>query len=527
MNRLILYIWFLFTIFSAGYSQVTPGIKLISSVRNNEDYFGKAVAIDATFAVVGASNPFSINDVSFATIFERDGSGSWNEIQVLAPSDQQPGDHFGEFISLSGNYLAVSAPMADSIGLDSTITDVGTVYIFERNPGGVWQQVAKIWAEDGRSQDHFGRVALSGKYLVIGSVNDYDANGANYKSSAGAVYVFERTDGGEWLPVQKLTASDRNQEDMFSMVAIDGYTKTIVIGAPGVDTDATGGNNIPDAGAVYVFKEDAGGNWNEIQKITAGIRHSGSMFGLSVSTSGNTIVVGAQSEYTDENDLNYINGAGAAYLFEYNGGSWAQIKKIVAHDRHQNDHFGNMVSLSGNYALVGAYEGNTDENGGDFLIGPGAAYLYERSGGVWSLKKKLLAPDRGANDEFGTSGCISGAQIIIGAPREDDDSIDENVLAKGAAYIFTILNPLGVEEQEGFAVNLYPNPTNGKMTLESDLLSGELNLVLRDVTGKLLNEMSIPDTGSMSYVIDQPEGVYFLQISTGEFSVVRKILVQF
>ncbi|MNU88028.1 hypothetical protein D3C71_778300 [compost metagenome] len=523
MNRLIYFTIFILLCAPAMYAQVSPAIKITAAIRNEGSCFGNSVSIDASYAVVGVSKPWYLgDDPGSAIIFERDAGGSWNQIQILTPSDIQPGDHFGTFTAISGNYIVVSAPFADSIGQDSTLINAGAVYVFERNSGGVWQQVIKIRASDAHSYDIFGHVALHGKYLVVGSYNDYDANEMNYKDAAGAVYVFERTDGGEWLPVQKLTASDRASGNLFNQVAVDGYTKTIVVGAPGV----VGANPAPQSGAAYVFKRDASGNWNETQKLTSSAPIHTALFGSSVDINGSWILIGASHDYYTENDVwNGNNQKGAAYLFEDNGaGSWIQKRKICAHDGYASDEFGRSVSLDGNYAVIGS-EGMADENHQNLLSESGSAYLYERNGSTWSLKKKLVAPDRSYYDQFGWSVSISGAQVMIGAIDEGPENQYGGYLAEyGSAYIFNILNPLGMEESDLNSVNVYPNPTDGNLTISGEELFTEL--LLMDVTGKILNQTSLSPSGMVSYSIDQPEGVYFLKITAGKSSVIKKILVR-
>lgn len=503
-------------------AQVSPAIKITAENRTGGDFFGNSVGIDGSYAVAGVCGPFSSNNVGSAIVYERDASGNWNQIQILVPSDVQPQDRFGIYTAISGNYIAVSSTGADLVGPDSTVMNAGAVYIFEKDPGGFWQEVAKITAPDAHTSDIFGNLALSGKYLVVSSFNSYDANGTNYKATAGAAYVFERTDGGEWLPVQKLTASDRASGEYFGFgLAVDGYTKTIVIGAPWSSTDVSGANTIQSAGAAYVFKRDAAGNWNQTQKLTASVRHQHIYFGKSIDVSGNWIAVGAEKEHHEENEVENQNNEGAAYLFENNGSTWVQKRKLRSHDGYNGDIFGRSVSLDGNYALIGSL-GGKNEHGANYIPYAGSAYLYERNGNTWSFKKKLVAPDRYYNDEFGTSVSISGAQIIIGAPKEDNYP-DQVTLHLGAAYIFTILNPLEMEESDLSSVSVYPNPTDGNLTISGEQLITEL--VLTDVTGKMVDQTFLSPSGMISYSIHQPEGVYFLKIIAGKSSVVKKILV--
>ena len=61
--------------------------------------------------------------------------------------------------------------------------------------------------------------------------------------------------------------------------------------------------------------------------------------------------------------------------------------KLLASDGATGDHFGYAVSVSGNTAVVGAY--NKDS-------GRGAAYVYILSGSAWVQQAKLTASDGAA-----------------------------------------------------------------------------------------------------------------------------------
>ena len=69
--------------------------------------------------------------------------------------------------------------------------------------------------------------------------------------------------------------------------------------------------------------------------------------------------------------------------------------KLSASDAVANDWFGWSVSISGDYAVIGAY-GN---DGG--ATDSGSAYVFERSGTTWTQQAKLTASDAVAFDNFG------------------------------------------------------------------------------------------------------------------------------
>ncbi|MFK7905345.1 MAG: hypothetical protein AB8B69_09485, partial [Chitinophagales bacterium] len=276
-----------------------------------------------------------------------------------------------------------------------------------------FQEIQKILASDKQTDDRFGgSVAISENYAIVGAAGE-DTGGFD----AGAAYIFEKDpSSNNWVFVKKIQASDKAGPDYFgTSVSISG--NHAVIGAFGEDT---GGNN---AGAAYIFEKDLGGtdNWGEVKKIQASDKTTLDQFGISVSISGNHVIVGAHLEDTGGTD------AGAAYIFAKDQGgtdNWGQVKKIQASDKVSGDRFGTSVSISGNHAIIGAFAEDTG----------GTAYIFEKDqGGVnnWGEAKKLQASDREEDDEFGFSVSILGTYAIVGARSEVTDGD-----RAGAAYIF-------------------------------------------------------------------------------------------
>ncbi|MCK5091185.1 MAG: hypothetical protein KAR30_01540, partial [Gammaproteobacteria bacterium] len=156
-------------------------------------------------------------------------------------------------------------------------------------------------------------------------------------------------------------------------------------------------------------------------KILAGDGASGDQFGYSVSISGNWALVGAHNR--DDVSTN----SGSAYVYWRDAqGNWIQQAKLMASDAEAGDEFGYSVSISGDRALVGAYR--DDENGTD----TGSAYVYWRDAqGNWIQQAKLMASDADGGDWFGYSVSISGDAALVGAYRDGDNGSNS-----GSAYVY-------------------------------------------------------------------------------------------
>lgn len=529
-QHIALFLFCLFYSVLPAYTQnLSPAVKLVASSRSAADAFGASVAKDGAFAVVGTIYDDDLGEDAGATyIYKKQPNGTWQEIQKLTASDGVAGHFFGAFVAISGNYILIGSPNADAVVDGTVVPAAGAAYVFEKDQNDVWTEVVKLTAFDAHTDDYFARVAVYGKFAVVGAGhNEYDAAGNNYLYASGAAYVFERTDGGIWFPVQKLTASDRTHGGFFACPAI--YNHTIVIGAYGTETDADNLNILPDAGAAYVFERNISGTWDEVQKLIPLQRHANAAFGQSVAISANHILVGAHMESYDLNGNNALNNAGAAYFFERNAANeWEETQKLVASDRQTQDAFGYKVGLDGPYALVGSLFHNLNASGGASVEDAGAAYLYRNTGtSTWEFTQKVVAPSRFAYDNFGIDVAVDGSTILIGASREDEDAAEQNTISNaGSVYVFEILNPLDIEQNTSGTISVYPNPTEGLLQIDPVGLSGNAVLKLTDLSGKLLNEQHLPLSGKIDYAMEQPVGVYFLEITCEQQTIYQKILVR-
>ncbi len=420
--------------------------KIIASDRAAVDYYGHVVSISGTYAIVGAprkatNSPSWISYAGAAYIYELNNSGSWVQVQKITASDMGLSDLFGWSVSISGNYAIVGAYGEDEdVNGSNYIFNSGSAYIFERDSAtGTWSQVQKIVASDRDAIDYFGyAVSISGEIAIVGAYNDENFIGANNMSGAGSAYFFERDSAtGSWNQVQKVVASDRDIDDNFGhAVAISG--SRAIVGAYQEDAP-TGTTALSDAGAAYIFERNSSGSWAEVKKLVASDRDADDYFGYAVAISGGYAIVGA---YLDEHNAagsGVMTYAGSAYIYERNGGSWNQEHKIVASDRTAIDLFGRSVSISGNYALVGANSEDEDTLGMNTRSDAGSGYIFKRnSNGTWLQEQKIVASDRSIDDYFGFNVSLSGNNIVVGAYGEDDDLNGANAqFNAGSAYIFT------------------------------------------------------------------------------------------
>jgi len=264
-----------------------------------------------------------------------------------------------------------------------------------------WDQIHKLHASDGSDNDYFGTsVAISGNLAVVGANNDLNDN----RDGSGSAYVFDITTNHQLF---KLLADDELRLDQFgSSVAVSG--NVTVIGA------IYGDGNVTDSGSAYVFDVTTG---QQLFKLLASDGAVNDLFGISVATDGNLVVIGARGD--DDNGLE----SGSAYVFDITTGQ--QIFKLLPSDGAEGDRFSISVAISGNFAVIGA--SGDDDNG----LASGSAYVFDVTTGQQLFK--LVATDGSVFDGFGSSIAISGNLAVIGARGDDDNGIES-----GSAYVFDV-----------------------------------------------------------------------------------------
>jgi len=213
--------------------------------------FGHSVSVEGDTVAIGAYVTAGGGSVY---IFTRAGA-IWSEGQKLAGSVVSAFGYFGESVHLSGDWLAISAPLDDSI-----VTQEGSVFAF-KVAAGIWTEQQKLITSDAavgdrlcfRSDSNNNALALNGTVLVAGCERASTAIG-------GAAYVFSLS-GGVWTEQQKLLQSVRAGDGAFTekfgrAVATDGTR--VAIGA-GETELAAWAPDVP--GAVYVYS-NSGGIWS-------------------------------------------------------------------------------------------------------------------------------------------------------------------------------------------------------------------------------------------------------------------------
>src|SRR5579864_122985 len=191
-------------------------------------------------------------------------------------------------------------------------------------------------------------------------------------------------------------------------VALSADGNTAIVGGI-VDNKLTG--------ATWVFTRSNDAWTQQGSKLvgTSVIGQAGQGMSVALSADGDTALVGGP----------YDNSrTGAAWVFTRSGGAWTQQgSKLVGAGAVGRATQGVSVALSadGNTAIVGGSYDN---------LKAGAAWVFTRSGGVWTQRGKLVGTGAVGSAAQGCSVALSadGNTAIVGGPSDDSYA--------GAAWVF-------------------------------------------------------------------------------------------
>jgi len=462
------------------------------------EYQGASVAVSANgnTAILGA--PWDYGGSPGAACVYTHSGGVWSQQDTYLVGTGALGwANQGWAVALSGDgNTAIVGGYTDDGG-------DGAAWVYTLS-GGVWsQQGAKLLATDGGGLQG-SSVALSadGNTAIVGGPDD--------NLSAGAAWVYTRN-GSVWSQQgAKLVGTGAvNAARQGGSVALSADGNSAIVGGY-TDNDS--------AGAAWVFTR-SGGVWSQQgAKLvgTGALGPSGQGISVAMSGDGNTAIVGGYADNTN---------AGAAWVYTRSGGVWSQQgAKLVGTGAVDAAQQGNSVSVSadGNTAIVGGYTDNANV---------GAAWVYTRSGGVWSQQgAKLVGTGAAGTAQQGISVALSadGSTAVVGGPSDNGNT--------GAAWVFVNSAALGVpgDAPRSFALEgVYPNPASSHDLMVRFVLPVRAAawLELFDVAGRSVVARDVGMLGAGAHALNLFEharirpGLYFVRLRQGANGQVRRVTV--
>ena len=186
------------------------------------DSFGKDLAVDENFLVIGAPNAQIDETVSgLVYVFQRDEDGNWTEpAKVLAPQFLSDGDEFGHKVEIVDDIIFVASKNGD----DGNRSDVGLVYVFEYDGNGNWVEKSVIAPPNASDNQNFSHdISAIDNLLTVGTTGI---------GSGCLAYVYEKgQDASDWNLISTLETTDINASDP-NLFAVEMRVGEIAVGMP-------------------------------------------------------------------------------------------------------------------------------------------------------------------------------------------------------------------------------------------------------------------------------------------------------
>lgn len=427
------------------------------------DQFGNSVAVSGKYVVVAARyDDDGASDAGSVYIYDLTSLTPTTPIVTLNNPTPDADDNFGAAIAVSGQNVVVGAGNDDTVDIDA-----GSAYVYSLASMTPTTPIVTFDNPASAGGDFFGwSVAISGDTVVVGATQDYVGS-----LSAGSAYVYNLSSLNPTTPIVTLNNPTPASDDRFGN-AVAVSSNTIVVGAYLDDTGAT------DAGSAYVYDLSSPTPTTPFVTLKNPTPSSFDNFGISVTASGNTVIIGAGGDDTG------ATNAGSAYVYKLSSPSpTIPIATLKNPAPAQFLFFGNSVAVSSNFVVVGAPESPSLVRSG------GSAYVFDLDSPTSATPSATLKNDTpAASDTFGSAVAMAGNTLVVGV-RGDNSSGPGD----GSAYVYDLSAPT---PSTPIFILRNPTPASGGFFGNAVAVSGQYVVV-----GASLDDTGAKDAGS-AYVYD-------------------------
>lgn len=328
-----------------------PEIELAQSSAYTDVSYGWSVALSNGVAVIGSTGFQGDTFTNGSILIHMATPTGWvTEPAIIPPLGL--GGWFGKSVDTDGTWVVNGA------------SGQATVYFYLEQAGG-WTEVQKILTG-------VSNVAVSSPFAAV--------------SKVGSQVDFYLLETGTWVLDGSAPLGPAAYGDKSGQVEVDG--DVVAVSADG-DNGGTG--------QVDVYRHN-GSQFVIEARLVASDAGQGDAFGAGLGLDGQVIVVGAP--FDDDKG----SGAGAAYVYRFNGSVWAEEQKLFSPTATAGDWFGTSADVADDVIVVGSPEVNS--------FGSGSAYVYRFDGATWQFETRLFEqPVTGF--KFGYSVAVDGTDALV------------------------------------------------------------------------------------------------------------------
>lgn len=338
----------------------------------------------------------------------------------IKSNDAFESQHFGHEISISGDFMAVSAINMDLYS-DSGLAS-NAVYVYKKTSEGDWSQIQKIDSPSNSfNSGGFGySISMSEDHLAIGCIYE---NQVSYDGKTGLVYTYKKDEEGYWTLQQELSPILDQEGDAFG-ISVDIEGDDLVIGS---------------SSGIYKYTfEDGSFQWNTMINTS----FADYFLGHTIKISGDYLAtLRFNSFYKDFDVLIYSIVEDGLYALESTiEGINGDFLKGLSSNAVPS------ISLHGNQLVITSFAVNNNSSV------DGSIYVYERDDNANWIFKQQIVPETedGELDWIGGSVVLTDKYLVTSG-----GFINWNQEQEGALWVFK-QNTDNVWTQD---ISFYSGPT--------------------------------------------------------------------
>ncbi len=532
----------------------------------NKDY-GYSVAVDASGNVYttgyfegtadfdpGSGTDNHSSNGSFDVFIQKmDANGNFLWAKTFGSTDRD--QSYSIAVDANGN-VYITGSFAGTVDFDpgsgtDNHTSNGALDIFveklDANGNFLW---AKTFGGASYNEDVGNSIAVdaNGNVYVTGwfsdDTTDFDpGNGTDYHASNGGADIFvlklDANGNFQWAKTFGSREWDRGYG-----ITVDNSANVYIVGSflytvnfnQGAGTD----NHTSSGGFdVFVQKLDTDGNY--LWTKTFGGTDDDNGKAIVVDASGNIFVTGDFSGTVDFDpgtgtDNHSSSGEYDIFIQKLDAnGNFLWAKTIGGSDWD----FGADIAVDANSNVytVGYYKSSSVD------FDPGSSSDIHSSNGGYDIFIQIL--DANGNfvwaNTFGAGAYDYGRGITVDPTANiyttgyfkntvdfDPGTGTDNLTSNGETDIF--VHKMS-QTTTGFAnntiepqISVFPNPTKGLVSINLDTEYKNISVTITDITGRIVKTVNFNKTQQFSLSLDNPAGIYFIEVNTGEKKTVVKLL---